>query len=429
MDTTTLLMLALLPVLLMGSAFFSGTETALFSLSRHERRNLARSKSLANRAAAGLIAETRALLITLLMGNMTINIGYFVTSTVLLTRLDGLGYRGPVLTPLLVVAPLLIIILLGEVLPKLIASQASLLWTRLAAIPMLVVHRTLGAPRWVLQHGVITPLSRLVSPGAEALTMDPDEIQAMLNLSRNQGVIDVGEQQLLRQVILLHERRVRELMVPRVDVIAFDIHDPPAGLVTLFQEKRVRQIPVIDGSLDNVVGMAYAKQVMLDPPTTAEHLRARARQVRFVPEQQRGDRLLTEMRKTGTTVAVVVDEYGGTAGLVTLEDLVERLVGDIPGQSESDPEVELVRLDDTSWRVGAGMSVRDWPAHLGLLKGAGAAMPDTIGGLVLARLGREPRVGDAAQLGPMRFEVEAVDGRRIETLIARYRPEAAGGDA
>ena len=415
------LMLLLLCVLLVASAFFSGSETALFSLSRHDRTRFERSSSVVARTVVQLLSETRGLLITLLLGNMTINVLYFVVSSVLLIKAGESPRVGGWALAALTVVPLLTIILLGEVLPKLIASSLPVAFARAVALPLFIVHRVLSPIRVTSSAAVITPLSRLLAPPSPSPDLSPDELEAMLRLSRHHGVIDRDEQRVLEQVLELSRLKVRQLMVPRVDMEAFDLDDPPADLVDLIRRTRIKHVPAYRGDIDNIEGLLFARQVLLADPQTNADVQKLVRRVNFVPEQQRADAALIDLRKSGTTFAIVVDEYGGTAGLITLEDLVEHLVGDLPGDYEASGDVEVEPLGEGRWRVEADLSIHDWPdvfgRHARFEEAHWVEAASTVGGLVMAQLGRLPAVGDAIRLGNVALTVERMDGHRIETVV------------
>lgn len=423
------LLVILFPALLFASAFFSCSETALFSLSRHQRLKLSRSNQFADQAAVTLLSETRSLLITLLLGNMSVNTLYFVVSTLQLIRLQRAEVPGYVVTAVSVL-PLVIIILLGEVLPKMLASRLTLPLVRLNAIPLLTIHRAIAPLRVFLSFAVITPLARLISPPTEVKSLEADELEAMLEMSKSQGVIDHEEEDMLQGVLELSQLKVRDLMKPRVDMVAFDIDEAPAQLIEQVLAQPFSRLPVYRGDIDHIEGVVYARQVLLRRPKSAKALAQIIRGVHYVPEQQRADRLLAEMRKTGQTFAVVVDEYGGTSGMITLKDLVEHMVGAIrePGAGSVASRVEA--LGDGRWRVDAELGIHEWVDRLGLRDPALRAARDmgvsTVGGLVMARLGRLPRVGDSTAIAGMVLEVERMDHRRINSLIVRPSQKGAG---
>lgn len=427
--TTTLLMAAALPVLLVLSGFFSGSETALFSLTRHQRAALARSPHFAAQTITSLLAHTRQLLITLLLGNMTINVLYFVISSVLLIRLGKSGeLPGPVVAVLSIV-PLIAIILLGEVLPKLVAARATLAWSRFIAVPMMLTHRVIAPVRLFCSVAIVGPLARLIAPTAAPPALSHDELDSLLEQSKRKGVLDPSEQQVLEQVLELSRLKVRDLMTPRVDMVGFDLAHDPAELIDLIRRSRVRHIPAYEGDPDHVAGILYARQVLLHRPSNEQELRKLVRNVKFIPEQQRGDRLLIHFRKTGQTFAMVVNEYGGTAGIITLEDVVEHLVGDIPGAADAgEPEVE--KLAPGRFRVSADLAIHDWADLFGRNAAVDAVRTtsaiSTLGGLVMSRLGRVPEVGDEVTVGSnLKLRVDAMEGRRIDFLVVEVS-NAAG---
>jgi len=420
-DLTAIFMIAVLPLLLVASGFVSGSETALFSLSDHQRLAFARSGSMAGNAITRLLAETRGLLITLMLSNMVVNVLYFVITTVLMIRLERERDAGPILLGAISVLVLVMLILVGEVLPKLVASKANATWSRLASLPLLVIHQTFGPARIILNALIITPLARLIAPRERPPELSPEELETLLTLSQQRGVIDASEEQLLQQVLALSQIKVRHLMTPRVDIVAHDLNDPPGKLIDLIRETRLSQIPVHRGNLDQIEGVVYARQVLLRHPGTDEDMSILVRQVRYVPEQQRADSLLLDMRKKGTRFAVVVDEYGGTAGLVTLEDVVEHMLGDITGPYAAAQAPQVQQTEPGRWRVSADLSVEDWIEAFGH---TGKAPPvTTIGGLVMARLGRLPKAGDRVTAGDVLIEVEKMEGRRIDTLLLRVGTE------
>ncbi len=413
--TSVAIMLASLPILLAASAVFSGSETALFSLSAQQRARFARGDGVIESTITTLLAETRSLLITLLLGNMTINVLYFAITSMLLIRL-GQVETAPVWLPVLVsVAPLITIIFFGEVMPKLIAARIPERWSRLIALPMFIFHRLITPIRVFCSAAIVTPLSRLIAPVA-APPLSADELGELLNLSQRQGVINADEQQVLQQVLELSDMRVRDLMVPRVDIEAFDLDDDPAALLNLIRVTRLRHIPVYRTDLDHIEGVVLSREALLNPPQSREQIARLIRGATFVPEQQSANRLLQELRQHDTALAIVVDEYGGTAGLITIEDVVEHVIGDLAGSYEPGGDPEVIRLSPHAWRASADLSVRDWPE---LFARRGAKLPagaSTLGGLIMATLGRVPEQGERLVLGGLAVTVEEIEGRRIRTV-------------
>jgi len=418
LDPINLILLIALPTLLLGSAAFSGSETAMFSLSAHQQSLLVQSKRPGALAASTLLAETRALLVTLLIGNMVINVLYFTLSTVLMERWLAGGVIHSSGAAAIALATLLGVILFGEVLPKQIAAQRAYAWATLVGVPLLGVHRIIAPLRITAQQAVITPLARLIAPPSRPPELSAQELEIMLGMSRDRGIIDQDEQYLLRHVLELGHIKVRDVMVPRVDIRGHDLNAPIADLMDLARETRLRYIPVYDASLDHIRGVVLTRQLLLDPPTSDRALQALIRPVYFTPELAPADHLLANLRDRGATFAIAVDEYGGTAGLATLEDVVEHFVGDIPGAYERDGQTLVQPLREGVYRVGADLAVHDWAEWFGrdpaMTRAASGAT--TLGGVVLGLLGRAPEQGDSVTLGNIVLTVDAVDGRRITSV-------------
>lgn len=418
MDPITVILLIALPVLLVGSALFSGSETALFSLSAHQQSRLSQSKRPGAIAASTLLSETRALLVTLLVGNMIINVLYFTLSTVLMDRwlaaevINSSGAAG------IAFATLLGVILFGEVLPKQVAAQRAYTWSSLIGVPLLGIHRLIAPLRIVAEHAVITPLARLIAPSSRPPELSAEELEIMLGMSRDRGIIDEDEQYLLRHVLELGQIKVRDVMVPRVDIHGHDLSNSVEQLLDLARETRLRYLPVYENSLDHIKGVVLTRELLINPPDDRQKLQAMIRPVYFTPELAQADNLLANLRNRGSTFAIVVDEYGGTAGLVTLEDVVEHFIGDIPGAYERDGQALVEPLSKGVYRVGADLAVHDWVDWFGrnpaMQKAAAGA--STLGGVVLGLLGRAPVEGDEVTLGNMVLTVDEVQGRRIKSV-------------
>ena len=408
--TVDIPMLALLPVLLFASGFFSGSETALFGLTENQRIIIRRQQSLSGRAIEALLADQRMLLITVLLGNMTINVLYFVTSSVLLMRAE----TGLVGRLLLAAASLLLIILLGEVLPKLAANARQPAFAALTSPPLLALHKLIGPMRITLDRLVVAPLSRLTSPAEAPPRLDESELAALLDISTREGVIDYEEQQILQDVIALSQRTVRDVMTPRVRIEAVPETASRLDVETLTRDTRLTVVPAYRDDLDHIAGLLHVRRYLLDSRGSDAPLTEHVTPARFVPEVATLDQLLDHFRGTRTHLAVVVDEFGGTAGIVTIEDVVEELVGDIAteqGRAAVRPEP----IGPNQWRVGGDASVHEWAGSFGP-----RLIPprvSTLGGLITARLGRAAEAGDSVELGNVRVDVEQVDRSRVVTVI------------
>lgn len=410
MEAIDLVMLASLPVLLLLSGFFSGSETALFSMTQTEQMHLRRQGTLAGRAVASLLADQRMLLITILLGNMIVNVLYFVLSSVLMMRLET-GIIGGVL---LAAGSLLGIVLLGEVLPKMLANARRTTFASFTSPILLTLHNVITPLRVVLDCIVVTPLSRLTAPQHTPPQLDQDELGALLDISSKQGVIDVDEQRILRDVFALGRLHVRDVMTPRVRIQAVRVSDTRDHVLDMIRENHLTRLPVYANDLDHIVGVLHVKEYLLDPRADKLPIRRAMNRARFVPQVAKLDQLLDLFRKTKSKFAVVVDEFGGTAGVVSLEDVVERLVGDIAADESHDLQpTQLIGLN--TWQVDGDMSVYDWAEAFG--QDLVSPRVATVGGLIVDHLGRAPVVGDSITLGNVRLEVAEIERSRVLSAV------------
>jgi len=404
-------------VLLACSAFASGTETALFNLSRGQLHRLAHHGA-GGRLAAGLMKNPRRILNALLLANMLVNVAYAGTSALLVVGMQQarLGAWTLAMSPLVA---LLALILMGEVAPKMLGFAAGERWAVAAAPVVAVVEKFLRPVLWVLERGLVTPLTRLIAPRpAYQPDITAQELGALLDLSTKQGLIDRDASDLLREIVELTDLRVGDIMIPRVDVVAYDVNDPPAGLVELFRRTRLRKIPVYRGDIDHLLGVVYAKRLLLSPDRPLEELVVKAP---FVPESANVERLLVQFRVTRTQLAIVVDEYGGMAGLVTLQDVLEEIVGDLPDPFDRQRGPAVQRLAPRRYLVDADLAIHDW-ADLFRIDLSGRRI-STVGGFVVSLLGHIPQVGEQAAYRNLRFTVHAMRGRRIEQLLLELEGE------
>jgi putative hemolysin len=418
MQTLDVTLLALLPALLLCSAFFSGSETALFGMSETERMRLRRRGTFAARAVESLLRDPQMLLITVLLGNMAVNVFYFVISSVLMMRAEA-GMLGSAAVAL---ATLLAIVLLGEVLPKMAANAQRERYASLAGPILLTVHNVIAPLRAALARVVVNPLSRLTAPQKAPPLLTAEELQTLLELSSRQGVIDPEEQRVLRDVFSLGRMRVRDVMTPRVRMAAVPADAGPDDVRRLASETRHRRLPVYRGDLDHIIGMLDVKRYLVRVEGGGVSLRRAMRRARFVPQIATLDQLLEHFRTTHTSTAIVVDEFGGTAGIVAIEDVVERLVGDIAGAERE--EIRAPRqIGPQQWELDGELSVHDWAEAFG--QRLISPRVSTLGGLIVERLGRAPQVGDGVIVGNVMLKVTEVEGARVATAAVTLLTEGA----
>jgi len=410
--------------LLCASAFFSGSETALFNLSRDQLRRFRASRSAFQRLAARLMDDPRRLLVTVLFGNMTVNTAFFATSVMLIPDFERLDPARATLWryAITIVAPLVVIVF-GEVVPKAVAVTMPARLAPLAGPVLAVLERVVMPIRLVLGTVFIGPLERLITGPPrprERTLLTTDELQEIVEVAAREGAVSPDESDMLTEVLELAETKVREVMVPRVEMTACDVATPTAQVLDRFRRAGHTKIVVYEDEIDQVRGVVYAKTAFLNATRPLAEL---VRPVHFVPVMKTVESLLKEFRARKIQFALVVDEYGGLAGLVTLEDCLEAIVGSI-GDETDQPEPEPVRrVSDAEYLLDGDLSVRSWADLFEQDLPARAGRYATVAGLVTWLLGRVPRMGDSVRWRNLEFAVEEVRSRRVTRVRLRLLPE------
>jgi CBS domain containing-hemolysin-like protein len=343
---------------------------------------------------------------------MLVNVAYAGNSALLTVAIGQVPRATGLDMAVVTLTTLLGLILIGEVTPKMLAFRLGERWAVVGAAPVALFARAMAPVLWVTEKVFVTPLTRIIAPRPSgAIDMTADELATMLDVSARRGVLDDDAGSMLQGIIELTDLSVGDIMVPRVDMVACDVNDPPEALDETFRRTGLRKIPVYDGDIDNIVGVVHAKRLFLRPGTPVRQL---VRDVIFVPEAADLEKLLLQFRVKRRQMAMVVDEYGGLAGLVTLEDALEEIVGDIPDTEGERSPKPVQRIGTDAWLVDGMLSIHEWvdAFHMDIA----IERYRTIGGFVASLLGRMPRVGDRTSYHNLRFEVVSMRGRRIGRL-------------
>ncbi len=409
---------AALLFLLAGSAFFSGSETAFFNLTRRQIKQINESPSRVHRLLSQLLRKPGPLLDCLLLGNMVVNVLYFTLSSVLVLRVRTLW--GVTAATILALFTFLVIVLVGDILPKALAYGNSWAVAKISALPAFLVVRVVTPAALIARLLILEPFLRLcLGHSRQPKPVSTTELQALFDLSRRSGVIGSDETRLFTEVVELGFLKVRHVMQPRVDIVACELSEPPAVARQMMQAHGFTKIPVYVKDIDRIVGLVRLRQILLKPETPLDRL---VQPVSFVPEQKSVESLLDFFRNSRTDLAVVVDEYGGIAGVVHLEDIAEEIFG----APEAPDGIEPIQLiGPFEYRLSGGLAIHDWADVFGIdLTETRLA---TVGGLVTRLLGRVPKPGDVARLRNLQFTVERTRRHRIETVILRLEPISGHG--
>ncbi len=331
---------------------------------------------------------------------------------------------------LLVVTALvsLFTIVFGELVPKAIALAHAERLAFFFATPIDLLGRILAPLVWLLTTitDAITRLFGISDQQQERFS--PEELMILVERGSEQGIIEAEEQQMIGAVLELGQQRVHEVMVPRIDIKALPVTASLDEIVEVIVSEGHSRIPIYDETVDNVVGILYAKDLL---PFFARgekpEIRSLLRPPLFVPESITVDDLLHNFQRRKVHLAIVLDEYGGTAGLVTIEDLIEEIVGEI--QDEYDTEEPMIEpISDLEARVDGRASVDDMTDHFGVeLDGEDREQYDTVGGLVYHEIGGVPTVGDTVEVDGLTLTVESTDGRRVGKVLVVKRSQNGDG--
>lgn len=403
----------LMLLLLIGSAFFSGSETAFFNLSRRQVGLLRKSKHKIHNMVANLLNNPGNLLSCLLFGNMTVNVLFYASASVFTIRMEQqIGITAAVIIACLAFA---ILVLFGEILPKSLAFANSKAISIATALPVLLLVKVFTPLQFLFKFLVVEPTLRLLlGPAKQSKPITADEFKSLIEQIRRRGLITADENKLIGEIIELGFLKVRHVMRPRVDIIACKVTDSAESICQTMHKNHLTKVPVYVKSIDNIVGLIHFRRLLLHPDISPDKL---VGLVNFVPEQKTVESLLEFFRKTRSDTAIVVDEYGGIAGSVCLEDIAEELLGPIEAAGGIEP-IEL--LGPLKYRLAGDLSIHDWADTFGIVPAQSRL--STIAGLVTALLGKIPKTGDVARLKNLKFTVEKVRKHRIETIILTMEP-------
>ena len=415
MDTTAWIELIIIAVSLVLAALAASAETSLTSISRVRLRTLVEQKVPQAIVVERLHRDPNAYLSTILIFNTVAIIMASSAATLLAIRL----YQDRVPEWLVSLVLSLTVLVLCEITPKTISLQRA---ERVA----LRMARLVSGATWVMRPVVfvLTAITRLILRmlGGKAQVRGPfvteEELKMLVSVGEEEGVLEEEEREMIHGIFEMGDMRVREVMVPRTDLVAIEVNEPVEKAVDLVTKHGHTRIPVYEGNLDHIVGVLYAKDLLRAVLRGEQKsLREIARKPYFTPESNLVQDVLRDLRKNRVHMAIVVDEYGGTAGAVTIEDILEEIVGPIQDEYDIGEEDEIQFITPNEVVLDGRVSVDDVNELLKL--NIAADDYDTIGGYVLNQLGAAPKVGATLKLGNAELRVEAVQGTRIKKVRIR----------
>jgi putative hemolysin len=414
------LKLGLLTLFLALSAFFSGTETAFIALQRVRIIHLVRTGVPGSRRVFRMAQHPERLLSTVLLGNNLVNTAAAALGTVLvLSFMDN-----PTSAILVATAGIAFLLLIfGEILPKTFAARNAERFAFFAVRPLQAVEALLFPITRSLRL-LSSALSRLTGGSGHHMLVTEQEIRSLISAGKEEGSVEPLEADMLEKVFHFGDRHVAEVMTPRPEIAWVENGATLRQFLTIYAENSHTQFPVFEESVDNVVGLLSVKDVTkalaenrIQEGNDVTHL---LRPAHFVPETKTVRGLFNELRERGQSMAMIVDEFGGIAGLATLKQLLTVLVG--PAREEDQPEEEqYASLDENTYLLDAGLSVLEINERLSLELPLGEYQ--TLAGFVLERLGRIPKDGEYLNHGDLRLTVREMDGVKVKRVeILRRAP-------
>lgn len=416
MDPSDVIQLLSLILLLCLSAFFSSSETALLSISQMRIRTLVDEGNKRAMTLERVVSNKSKMLSAILIGNNVVNLSASSLITSLVINHFGNAYVG-IATGIIT----LLILIFGEISPKTMATlQAEKVALKVAGI-ISVLMKILTPVIFIinlLAGGVLRLMG--VDPNAKTDTITESELRTIVDVSHEEGVIESEERRMINNVVDFGDTQAKDVMVPRIDMVFVEENTTYDELMEIYRENMFTRIPVYRDTTDNVIGIINMKDLLFYEKSTDFRLKNYLREAYFTYEFKKTSELFMEMRQNSVSLAIVLDEYGATAGLITLEDLLEELVGEIRDEYDADELKSFQKLSDREYRVEGSMKLDDINDALEL--SLSSEDYDSVGGLIIGALDHVPVAGEGVTVDNIRFVVEKMDKNRIEWVRMTLPP-------
>ncbi len=413
------LKLLIILFLLIASAFFSGSEVALFSLDKKKLDSNFNRVGLIYRYLTNLINFPKRLLVTILIGNTVVNVAASIVAvSIALDIAKHLNLPIDLVLTIQILLITILILLFGELFPKMIASQNPVKFAKFIAIPM-NIYSIIIYPVAEFITEMLRLSSSKISFDKSNSAISKDELVDLANISKEKGAIEEGEHSLISAIVMFSGLTVYEVMTPRVDIVAVSTEEEYEEIIKIITNSGHSRIPVYNNNLDEIIGIVFAKDLLTyinaQNPVDTFHLVNLIKKPLFVPETKLINELLREFQEKKVHLAIVVDEYGGTSGLITLEDIIEEVLGDIWDEFDK-AENNIVKLDNNSFIALGKTKLDDLNEQLNS-KIEIADDYDTLGGFIFNKAGNIPKEGFYFEDGNFKFTVKEVQKKRVKKVI------------
>lgn len=415
METSDILQLVILVLLLSASAFFSSAETALMTSNKLRIRNLAENGDKRAENVLEITANTDKMLSAILIGNNIVNLSASALSTTLTLKVFGSSLVG-VATGVLT----FLILVFGEITPKNVASKNAedMALKYIGIISLLVI--VLTPAIYVVNKVAGIVISLFIKNNDDNNTVTEDELRAMVEVSHEDGVIEKEEKKMIVNVVDFGDTVAGDIMLPRVDMVMVSVESSYEEILKIFREERYTRIPVYEESPDNVIGILNVKDFLLIEDKENFSVKEHLREPLYTYEYKKTSSLMVDMRKTGANIVIVLDEYGTTVGLITLEDMLEEIVGEIRDEFDAEEDEGITKISETEYLIDGSTNLDDVNDRIGLE--LSSEEYESIGGIIMEKLGRLPVEGEVITFDNIILTVKKMDHARIEKVGLKLKP-------
>ena len=413
MDTHSIIQIICIIILLALSAFFSSAETAYMTVNRMRLRTLIDEGNKRAVTVSNIVDNSGKMLSAILIGNNLVNISCSALVTTLTIHLWG-NYATGIATGVLTVA----VLIFGEITPKNAASFYSEKLA-LAYAPVIKALMVILTPAIFVIDNLAGGLLKLlgIDRKKKNSVITEDELRTIVKVSHEEGVIESNEKQIINNLFDFGDSCAKDVMIPRIDMTLCNVESSYDNIIQLFKDTMYTRIPVYEDDTDNVIGILNIKDLILINNTNEFNIRNIMRKPFFTYEQKNTSDLFKEMQLNSTSIAIVLDEYGSAVGMITTEDLLEEIVGEIRDEYDYDEQEPLIKLRNNTYRVDGSYKLDDLNDALSI--NLESEDNDSIGGLITEKLDRIPKAGDKLTIGNIWFYVEKASSNRAETIILK----------
>jgi len=402
--------LIVLVILLLLSSFFSSAETSLTTVSKYRILALIEEGNKNAVIVDKIINNSSKMLSAILIGNNIVNISASSLATLLAQSMFG-NYAVSIATGILTI----LVLIFGEITPKTMATYYTERMALLYAKPIYGLMWILTPVIYIVNilSGIVLKLFG-INKNTKITSITEGELRSLVDVSHQEGVIETEERKIINNVFDFGDTNVRDIMIPRIDMTMADVNSSYEDILEIFRRDRFTRIPIYENSTDNVIGVINMKDLLLYNNNEEFNVRNYLREASYTYESKNLSDLMIEMKQNSMTIVIVLDEYGVTAGLITLEDLLEEIVGDIRDEYDKDEENLIIQKSENEYIVEGQMNLEDINDKLQLRLDSDNY--DSIGGIIIEQLDKLPDVGDFVELPEVKLTVLSLDKKRIDKV-------------